>query len=371
MAALISSRRRLMAGALAFPFIRRADAATLRSAFRIGQSSALTGAQAPFGTQMRAGVQLLIAHTNAAGGVRGKPLEFISLDDAGDENKTRENTKALLNQGCDILVGYTTRPCCVAGAEMANKAQIPFVGPFSGTPALYRNDGTTFTVRASYDDELAAIVNHLAPLGYDDIAFVYLNDAAKVNLPLMEKNLARHQLKLRTAIGVDRNSRETAKQAQALLASKPKAIVALANNLPLTELIRQTKPQLPGTTWHIISFIDSEKLVADLQQLASGLVLSQVVPVPQKLSQMVVAEFRRLWDKTYPGVPPTPTALEGYVAARTMVAGLQANPDKPLAGLEAVNMDLGSHLVKFGAGRHNGSTYVNLAILRRGGTLLD
>ena len=150
-----------------------------------------------------------------------------------------ENTQALLNHGCELLLGYTTRPCCVAGAEMANKAQVPFVGPFSGTPALYKSDGTTFTVRASYDDELAAIVDHLAPLGYDDIAFVYLNDAAKVNLPLMEKNLARHQLKLRTAIGVDRNSRETTRQAQALVARRPKAIVALANNLPLTELGQQ------------------------------------------------------------------------------------------------------------------------------------
>ena len=366
----LHTRRRLIAGALAFPFAHHA-AALSKGAIRIGQSSALTGGQAPFGTQMRAGAQLLLAQANATGGVHGRLLELISLDDAGDEKHTRENTQALLNQGCEILLGYTTRPCCVAGAEMANQAQVPFVGPFSGTPALYKSDGTTFTVRASYDDELAAIVDHLAPLGYDDIAFVYLNDAAKVNLPLMEKNLARHQLKLRTAIGVDRNSKETTKQAQALIASQPKAIIALANNLPLTELIRQAKPQMPGTNWHIISFVDSEKLVTDLKDIAAGLVLSQIVPIPQKQSQMVVAEYRRLWDKAFPGVTPTPTALEGYVAAKTLVAGLQINPDKPMAGLEAVNLDLGSHVVKFGPGKHNGSRYVNLAILRKGGTLLD
>ena len=155
------------------------------------------------------------------------------------------------------------------------------------------------------------------------------------------------------------------------MAGQPKAIVALANNLPLTELIRQAKPQLPGVNWHIISFIDGEKLVADLKDLAAGLVLSQVVPVPQKQSQLVVAEYRRLWDKTYPGIAATPTALEGYVAAKTLAAGLQANPDKPMAGLEAVNMDLGSHTVKFSPGRHHGSSYVNLAIVRKGGSLLD
>ena len=368
---LSTSRRRFITGALSLPLLQRHATAASKGAIRIGQSSAITGGQAPFGLQMRAGAQLLFSQVNASGGVRGRQLELISLDDAGDEKRTRDNTAALLNQGCEVLLGYTTRPCCLAGAEMATKAQVPFVGPFSGTPALYKNDGTTFTVRASYDDELAAIVNHLAPLGYDDIAFVYLNDAAKVNLPLMEKNLARHQLKLRTAIGVERNSKEVGKQAQALVAGQPKAIVALANNLPLTELIRQAKPQLPGVNWHIISFIDGEKLVADLKDLAAGLVLSQVVPVPQKQSQLVVAEYRRLWDKTYPGIAATPTALEGYVAAKTLAAGLQANPDKPMAGLEAVNMDLGSHTVKFSPGRHHGSSYVNLAIVRKGGSLLD
>ena len=55
------------------------------------------------------------------------------------------------------------------------------------------------------------------------------------------------------------------------MASQPKAIVALANILPLTELLRKAKPQLPGVNRHIISFIDGEKPVADLKDLAAGL----------------------------------------------------------------------------------------------------
>jgi len=50
----------------------------------IGQSAPLTGASADIGRDIRDGAQAVFERVNAAGGIRGRRIALVSLDDAND-----------------------------------------------------------------------------------------------------------------------------------------------------------------------------------------------------------------------------------------------------------------------------------------------
>jgi ABC-type branched-subunit amino acid transport system substrate-binding protein len=373
-------RRRFVAAAAVSPLLAASPLRFARAAAEpilIGQSAALTGSQAAFGQEMSAGIRLYFDKVNAADGVQGRRIELMSEDDQGKEDLTKEKTRLLVGRGAQALIGYTTRPCAVAGAGLADAAKLPFIAPFSGTPALYKNYKTTFTVRASYDEELQAIMDYFVTVGQTRIAFVYLNDAKSTNLPLVEAILKRKGLQLHTHAGVERTSGDTTATVDAIAKAEPQAVAMLANNLPAASFIRDLKARMPGTPIAIVSFIDAEQLIKTLGPVANGVMFSQVVPPPTRRSRMVVEEFRREWDKVYKTRTPSFTALEGYIGARALGEALRrtgpkAAPATIVGALESVDMiDLGSHVIQYSRERHNGSNYVNMVAASRAGGFVD
>ena len=343
----------------------------------IGQSAALTGSQADFGKDIRDGGFAAFAQINKQGGINGRRIELITLDDAGNEARAKENALRLINEHKVVaLFGFISRPSSVAGAKIAAEAKIPFIGPFSGTPALYKYDPYIFTVRASYDDELDAMVRQLVMTGHKRIGFAYLNDARAVNVPLVERLLAQHGLKPAVLIGVDRTSPEVKEQAKVLAAANPEVLLALANNVPLTALTREARRLGNSTPFWIVSFVDSKLMVKDLGQLAQGQVFAQVVPLPTRRNVRVVKDYQRDYGASFPKSQISFTSLEGYIAGRTLIeglkrAGLQPTRERLTRALDGLKVDLGDFWIDYGGESHNGSRFVDLTIVNKEGQFLN
>jgi ABC-type branched-subunit amino acid transport system substrate-binding protein len=349
-----------------------------KDAIVIGQSAALSGAQADFGKDIRDGALAYFETINQQGGLNGRRIRLVSLDDGGNDAKAKENTLQLINQEKALaLFGYIARPSSIAGAKVASEAKVPFLAPFSGTPALYRFDPYVFTVRASYDDELAGMVQQLVATGHKRIGFAYLNDARQVNVPLVEKLLAQHGLKPTVLIGLDRTSGEVTAQAKELVNSNPEVLLALANNLPLTALTREARKLGNMTPFWIVSFVDSTQMVKDLGPLAEGQVFAQVVPLPTRRNLRIVKDYQHDYRASFPGAQFSFTSLEGYIAARTLVEGLKrtggAVPtrERLVRALESVKMDIGDFWIDFTDRNHNGSRFVDLTIVNKDGQFMD
>lgn len=344
----------------------------------IGQSAALTGSQAEFGKEIRDGALAYLQYVNDQGGVHGRTVRLLTLDDGGSEAKAKDNAVRLINEEKVLaLFGFISRPSAIAGAKVASEAKVPFLGPFSGTPALYKFDPYVFTVRASYDDELAAMVQQLVATGHRKIGFAYLNDARQVNVPLVEKLLAQHSMKPAVLIGVDRASGEVGAQAKELARANPDALLALANNLPLTALTREARKLGNTTPFWIVSFVDSKLMVQELGPDATGQVFAQVVPLPTKRRARIVKDYQRDYHASFPSAQFSFTSFEGYIGARILVEGLRragANPSRErlVKGLEGIgNMDLGDFYVNYSDKKHNGSVFVDLTIVNKDGHFLD
>jgi branched-chain amino acid transport system substrate-binding protein len=342
----------------------------------VGQTAALTGPQAGFGTAMRDGIKAALQAANRIGGVGGRPVHLLSLDDVGDKAKTEANIAELVaNRQVVGVTGCTTRPCSEAAALMAAGEGIALVGAFSGTPLLYGDKAaTTFTTRASYERELQAIVHHYRQLGAERFGFVHLEDARATNVPLLESILAREGGKLTVTAGVDRKgSSQNAAAIKTVEANKPEVLIILANNAPLTGFLREFAPRSLVLPKMVISFVDREKLLADLGKDAAGVGFSVVVPEYTKEKYTVVRSF--LPEARAMNIAVTPVSLEGYITGLALLEGLRQARNDSRAGLiegmaRVSALDLGYTNIRFSKSERTGSRFVDLSLASRNAGLV-
>jgi ABC-type branched-subunit amino acid transport system substrate-binding protein len=371
---LLAQGAGLAAAALVSPAAIRNAAAS--SAIVVGQSAALTGPQAGFGIAMRDGLQAALHTVNRGGGVDGRPVQLLSLDDQGDKAKTEANVGLLTgNARVMALTGFTTRPCSEAGAVRAAQDGIALVGAFSGTPLLYGDKAaTTFTTRASYERELEAIVQHYRLLGMTKFGFVHLEDARATNVPLLEKILAREGGQLTVTAPVDRKGPGLNEAAIRILdANQPEVLILLANNAPLTGFLREYAPRTLLLPKMVISFVDREKLLADLGKDAAGVGFSVVVPESTRERYWVVRDFLAAARELKMAV--TPVSLEGFITGLALAEGLKnARSDSRASVIEGMGhvggLDLGYTNMRFSRSERSGSRFVDLSLASRNAGLV-
>ena len=129
----------LIASALAIALAGGAQAEPGVSADKIlfGQSAALDGPAAALGTGMREGILAAFAEANRNGGVHGRQLELKSYDDGYEPERAIEQTNTLIDQDqVFALIGAVGTPTSKAAQPISTKANVPFIGPFTGAGFL-------------------------------------------------------------------------------------------------------------------------------------------------------------------------------------------------------------------------------------------
>jgi len=303
-------------------------------------------------------------------------VQLLSLDDKGDKTQTEANVAELVsNRDILGLTGFTTRPCSEAGAVMSAKEGIALVGAFSGTPLLYGDKAaTTFTTRASYERELEAIVRHYRFLGVQKFGFVHLEDARATNVPLLESILSRNGGQLVVTAGVDRKGPGlNAAAIKTLETNRPEMLIILANSAPLTPFLREYAPKELVLPKMVISFVDREKLLADLGKDAAGVGFSVVVPEYTKEKYWVVRDF--LAQAKEQKFTVTPVALEGFITGLAVIEGLRKTANESrhgfIEGMGRVGaLDLGYTNLRYARNDRTGSRFVDLSLASRGSGLV-
>ena len=158
----------------------QAETGVTDTRIRVGQSAVFSGPAADFGNDYRAGITLYFDRVNKAGGVLGRKLELVSLDDGYDPKRTAENTRKLIDdEKVFALIGYVATGNLIAAMPIAEQAGTPMFAPLVGTTSFRTNfNKHLFHVRASYADETEAIVRQLVSLSVSKIAVFYQNDDA-------------------------------------------------------------------------------------------------------------------------------------------------------------------------------------------------
>lgn len=358
----------------------RADPGVSAERILLGQSVVLSGPLAENGMQYRKGIDLYLEQLNARGGINGRRVELLTLDDGYDPKRTEQNTRMLIEEKqVFALFGYSGTGSALAALPVAEKARIPLFAPLSGADALrVAKSPVLATMRASYGDEMDKIVEQQTTLGINKIALAYQNDGfGQSTRQGFEAAMARHDLKPAAIGGIDpANVEASARAAAAEIAKAAPAAVILGTAGRISPaIIREVlktglRPQFFG-----LSVISPAVLRQELGPDAAGIVISQVVPSPWSPRLPVVRQYREALaahkeEAHY-------VSLEGYLAARVMTEALKRSGKEPTRGgflkamAELRDFDVGGFVVNYGPNRHYGSTYVDLAILLGNGQFVQ
>jgi branched-chain amino acid transport system substrate-binding protein len=114
---------------------------------RIGEYGSLTGSQATFGISTQNGIQLAMDEANAAGGVNGKTLRVIAVDDQGKpEEAAVVVTKLITRDQVQVVLGEVASSLSLAAAHICQDHQIPMISPSSTNPKVTQQGDYIFRV---------------------------------------------------------------------------------------------------------------------------------------------------------------------------------------------------------------------------------
>lgn len=359
-----------------------ADPGVSESTITLGMSSPLSGPNSAYGLEMRQTIESYFEQINKSGGVNGRKLELVAVDDGYETDRSVANTKSLIEEKkvFALLAYYGSSPTTESMNKIFGPAKVPLVGTISGASTLREpisanpNSRYMFNVRASYADETEAIVNQLVSLGLKSIAVFYQNDGfGKSGLDGVTAALRKHNLTPSAVGTVERNSVDVAKAVESISKNTPQAVIMVTLSKPTTAFVKAMKKSGQNPMLMTLSPVGAEQLVQDLGAEARGIGISQVVPYPWNDTIPVVREYQKLvGGKT--GI--TYYALEGYLMARVMVEGIKRagkdlTREKLIGALEGLNNnDFGGYRVTYGGNNRHGSRFVELTVVGPGGKLL-
>ncbi len=345
-----------------------------------GMAAPFSGAAKEMGKGVRIGIDVAFAAQNEAGGVHGRKLRLLPMDDGFEPARTAAALKELVeNRKVFALLGNVGTPNAAVSVPYANDKRVLVFGAVSGASFLRQTppDRYVFNYRASYAEETAAIVRYLVEVrrippariavlaqddafgeaGFEGVARImrhYRRDPAKVTRVHYKRNTT----------DVDEAVRTIAQHAKEL-----GAVVMVATYKPAARFIEKLRDAgVAHLVFTNVSDVGSNELADELSQLgpgyAGGVVVTQVVPPPNSKATTIM-KYQEQLRKYAPGEKPGYLSLEGWILGRLVVEGLQrAGPnlttDALIDALEAVHgLDLGiGSALGFGPSEHQASHVV-------------
>ncbi|MCI0651688.1 MAG: ABC transporter substrate-binding protein [Planctomycetes bacterium] len=113
----------------------------------VGHYASTSGAEATFGKSTDNGILMAVAERNAAGGVKGRPLQVITYDDQGKQSEAATVVTRLITKDKVVaLLGEVASSRSLAGGRLAQRYGIPMVTPSSTNPEVTKIGDMIFRV---------------------------------------------------------------------------------------------------------------------------------------------------------------------------------------------------------------------------------
>jgi len=268
-----------------------------------------------------AGAKTYFDLVNSEGGINGRKIVHMVKDGGGKPADIQRAAAELLGDGrADVLFGNigdaTMR--ALTEARTAEKQNVVIFAPLTGLPSTQRQ---IKTIRASYADEARGLVRHFSGLGLTSFCVVVTQgEDQKASLAALRAAI---NGPLTCEAAIDDGGRDASKAARTVRAAHPQAVIVLGDSAVVGNFIREFPFKNLGIAVGALSLVNYTALfeIAGPAQ-SRGVVISQVVPSPQKESVPVVREHVRAMRK-FRDEPPSHLTLEGFIAAKTMVEALR------------------------------------------------
>ena len=377
-------RRSFLGGAAALTLAGRAQAQGMsRGEIVLGQTADFSASRSVITKAYADGATLHFDKVNAEGGVNGRRIRVVRLDDAYDTSRALDNARELVErQQVFALVHSVGTGITGKLLPYVDERGVPHVHPLTGADEVrppLRVSPQTFFLRASYGREVERIVGQLHTLGIRKISLVHedepfghaIRDAVLMAVKTRGSALA--------AIGVlpfnQPNEAAVAPAVAAVTFAQPQAVIVGSAGPSVEHFVRGYHAAGGRAQFYCLWVTNGVRVKPALDKLSQGIVVTQVMPPVQSSNLPVVRGYRAAVQQQ--SASASTFGLEGYISAHLIVEALRGAGRDPTraAFVQALASPALTHVGGFPVRYRNepreGSPYVDLAIIGPGGQLVQ
>jgi ABC-type branched-subunit amino acid transport system substrate-binding protein len=321
----------------------------------LGQSAAFKGTSAALGAELWRGANAYFSYINSIGGIKGKKIQVLAMDDGYEGKRTLANTIELVqDKKVFALFGYVGTPTIVDALPAIQKFSANGVFLFSNFTGAQPQRETphnkyVFNIRSSYREEADGLIENFLRIGKKKIALFIQHDAygrsgSSAVARAITQVLKKRHIEVVAEVLYPRGTEygESMKeQVQEVIKSGADVVISAGSYEACAAFIRDVR--LAGIKIPIanLSFVGSDALLSFLlneekrtgKNLTFNLINSQVVPPWNDISYPLVNEYQKIVhnysspipkeidDPLYHGDDKSLnfTSLEGFLNAKVFV----------------------------------------------------
>lgn len=336
----------LMTTALAVPALAQDVQGLTDSSIKIGTFGPITGANYAFGRLTMNGLETLFADVNAAGGVNGRTLELVRVDDQCDPaGAIAAVRKLIFDEKVFAIIGGSCSNGVMAAKEDIQQAGIPFINFAAASNNISAPEiENIFTSMLTSNLESALQAQYLADLGVKRVAVVAQHDAwgsdrHKTLLPaLAEKGI---EVAVDEELSMEAN--DATAQVLRVQGSGAEAVVLLSYPKPASIFLRDAA-RLGFSSTFIGTSVIPDPVAFDAQVAVPGATDNFVTISPSRyaLDSAEASEWLGKLTAKFPDDEPHTYNLYGITAGQLTVAALEGagaelTPASFIAALDGIS----------------------------------
>jgi branched-chain amino acid transport system substrate-binding protein len=200
--ALASMGQAYAADAAAPATVLVAPSADPTQRIRIGVNCPFTGGSADMGVSMRAALRLITREINGVGGILGRPIELVEMDDQANPEVGKKVAEELVRSNVLLTIGYCNSGVAAASIDVYQNAKVPLIIPVATGTMLTKKfaagPGPNYIFRTAVPDvqQVGFMVDEILKRGLNKVAILADNSGyGEGGRKDVEAELARRDLK--------------------------------------------------------------------------------------------------------------------------------------------------------------------------------
>lgn len=206
---------------------------------KMGVIAGISGPGTSYGIGIRQGAEMAVKEINAAGGIKGRKIELVVVDDASNPAQSVTAMQRLVNDKVDLIVGGWGSSQVLANMEVAERAGIPYIVVGATNPKITTDKNKwTFRVIANDTDQAEQIAEAAVKrMGMKRIAVIHdVNDYGVGNRDVFLASLKKLGQEPVTVVSYQSNDKDFTGQLSRVLAANPDG-VAMFGTIPAAPAI--------------------------------------------------------------------------------------------------------------------------------------
>lgn len=344
------------------------------STIKVGFIESLTGNYAPLGGEAKKTVDLAVEQINAAGGIGGRKIKLITLDDKTAPDQGVLHFNKLRSEKVTAIIGSTFSNVGLAVEPLAERERIPYISLAPADAQVKPVRKYTFVVPAISSTYAEAMLQYLQAHHINKIAVAYDTKSAYsvAGFGGMKANAAKYGVQLVRTEPYETTATDFSPVFTHVRGSGAQALVAWASGAPGVTLAKQYATAGVGLPLFMTASQASKLWLDPVGKAAEGVYVQSAIGVvgdylPDGKLKQAIQSMSEPFKQKY-GYPPPQFAQDGYAGVKLLAAAIEkaGGPDraKIRSALESMTLVTPCGRYTYSATDHSGLKATDISMNR-------